>query len=75
MATKKWYTHDTNTGWHKSQSPDYRRRLALKAHGGDYLSTARGLQALANVTKDKATERAARADAKYFFAMNKKHNK
>jgi hypothetical protein len=46
---------------------DKRRRLVLKAHGGDKLASARGLLALANVTKDTETKRKADADAKYFF--------
>ncbi len=63
----KWYKPKGHSGWKKSQSPEYRRRLVLKAHKHSYLSAGRSMQALANVTKDKPTEKAASADARYFF--------
>lgn len=69
----KFFHPKVHTGWHKSQSITYRRRLALKAHGNDYLATGRALQALANITQDSATERKAKQDANYFFSMNRKH--
>ena len=69
---RRWYVHRTHMGWKKTQSPAYRRRLALKAHKGDLLATARALQALANVTRDPATKAKARADARYFFARYRK---
>jgi hypothetical protein len=69
----KFFNPKVHTGWKKTQSQSYRRRLALKAHGNDYLSTARGLQALSNISQDKATSRLAKSDAKYFYDMNKKH--
>ena len=75
MSTKvkKWSPPEwTHTGWKKEQTPAYRRRLALKGHGGDVLATARGLQRLANLTADPATKRAARADAKHFYAKYRK---
>ena len=69
MKVDKWFpTKDrTHTGWEKSMPMDKRRRLVLKAHGRDYLASARGLQALANVTKDSETKQKAKADAKYFY--------
>jgi len=64
----KWYRHTTTMGWRKDLSQSYRRSNALRAHNGDLLATARALQALANVTTDGGTRRAAKADAKHFFA-------
>jgi hypothetical protein len=49
-----------------------RRQLALKAHKGDKLATARALQALSNVTQDKVTKRLARVDALYFYELHRK---
>ena len=46
-----------------------RRELVLEAYNGDYLTSARSKQALANVTRDQATKVAALADARYFFRM------
>jgi hypothetical protein len=60
-------------GWSKKHSTLTRRKLALESRsqmqslGDKRLSAARALQALANVTKDRATKAKARADAKYFF--------
>ncbi len=75
MAKKveKFFNPQVHTGWHKSQSKDYRRRLALKAHDNNYLSTGRAMQSLANVSQDKQTQRLAKQDANYFFSMHKKH--
>jgi len=55
------------TGWKKHLQPEERRALALAAHGGDQLSAAKSLMALSNVTTDRATQKAARADALYFY--------
>jgi hypothetical protein len=71
----KFYNPKVHTGWHKSQSLAYRRNLVLKAHGRDLLSSARAMQALANVTQDKQTAIAARADAQYFFREHKRKKK
>ena len=68
----KFFNPKVHTGWHKGQSLEYRRRLVLTAHKGNHLSAGRGMQALANTTKDSATARAAKADANYFFKMNAK---
>ena len=65
-------------GWKKTQSSKTRRRLALSSRPKNwtlkhrYLSTARALQSLANVTKDKQTKVNARADAKYFYEKYKR---
>ena len=66
---KKWFKPGISSGWKKDMPPKERRELVLEAHGGDYLSAARSKQALANVTKDPATKRAAQADAEYFLKM------
>jgi hypothetical protein len=53
--------------WHKDDMEEVRRANALKAHNGNELTTARALQALANVTTDPETAKLAKADADYFF--------
>lgn len=69
----KWFNPKTvDTGWSKSLPVKERRELMLEAHGGDYLSAARALLALHNVTKDKTTKIAAFADAKYFFKLHER---
>jgi hypothetical protein len=67
----KWYNPQVHTGWHKSQGTVYRRRLAVHAHKGDYLATARAMDSLARVTKDSQTARLAKADANYFYKKHK----
>ncbi len=62
-------------GWSKDDNQDKRRRVALRSRQGNALKTARGLQALGNVTQDKETAQKAKADAKYFYALNRKKNK
>lgn len=72
---KNWFETGKPLNWSKDDSMTTRRRAALKSRRGDYLKTARALNALANVTQDKETERKARADAKHFYAMYRKRNK
>jgi hypothetical protein len=67
MATEQWFEPGKPLGWKKSDTQAKRRRVALRNRKGDYLTTARALQSLSNVTQDKETERKARSDAKYFF--------
>ncbi len=64
---EKFYHPKVAMHWHKDQSAEVRRANALKAHNGNKLSTARALQALANVTTDAETAKLAKADADYFF--------
>jgi hypothetical protein len=52
-----------------------RRNKVLRAHGDDLLAAGKGMQALANISKDAATKRAASADAKYFFSKHKAKTK
>jgi len=65
--SKKFYHPKVEMHWHKDQSAEVRRKNALTAHSGNELSTARALQALANVTTDAKTGKLAKADADYFF--------
>lgn len=67
-----WFNPQTEMGWQKTQPAKKRRRLALRAHGGDGLATARALQALANVSQDRMTRTVAASDARYFFALHKR---
>ena len=67
MGKEKWFEAGKSLGWQKSDSVEKRRRIALRHRHGDKLATARALQALANVTKDKETKKKARADALYFY--------
>lgn len=75
----KWYKPKVHSGWRKDLTPRGRRIKALKAHKGNALSTARSLQALANVNAgkkgDAGTRRAASADAKYFYKLHEKTGK
>lgn len=69
---ERWFAPSVSMGWEKTQPTGVRRRLALKAHKGDKLATARALQALANVTTDRTTKKLARSDALYFFDLYRK---
>ena len=68
-----WFHPKTHTGWKKTQSATTRRRKLLSATDkrmslhDRYVNAGRKAIALANVTKDPATKRKARADANYFF--------
>jgi len=81
---KKWFQEAvakkppyTLGGWSKDLAPITRRRYALESRPKNwtlrhrYLSTARALQSLHNVTQDQTTKRAALADAKYFYGKLK----
>lgn len=75
MAYKKekWFEGLKETGWHKTQSADTRRRNLMDTtdHRKDIhdrrVQAARRMNALANVTTDRETEAKARADANYFY--------
>jgi hypothetical protein len=69
--SERWFSPGKRTGWSKRLPATERRRLALKAHKGSYLSAGRALQALSNVTTDWRTKVLAGQDARYFFRMNK----
>ena len=79
MAEKeKWYTHGKETGWRKGQKPSTRRRHLMsktdkrKSLHNRRIEAARRANALANVTKDRPTERAARSDARHFYRSARK---
>ena len=65
----KWYSSGKPLNWSKKDSQTTRRREALRARKGDYLATARALQALANVTTDPETRRKSEGDSHYFLKM------
>jgi hypothetical protein len=69
---EKWFKPGEPLGWRKEEKAATRRRKALASRDGNILATARALQALSNVTKDPATKRLARADARYFFRRYRK---
>ena len=70
---RRWFKPKKRTGWRKNQKPPTRRRKLLestskrKSLHDRYVEAARRAQALANVTRDAGTRRAAQADANYFF--------
>ena len=70
--SKQWYEPGVETGWEKEMPMAERRRLVLRAHKGDELASARSMQALSNVTTDRETKRAARADALFFYKVHRK---
>ena len=72
---KRWYKPGRELHWSKEDKPTTRRRNALKSRRGNELKAGRALQALANVTQDKGTEKAARSDARYFFEKHKREMK
>ncbi len=79
MGLKKWFQKAVmakppyKLNWKKSSPVARRRASALASRPKNwgakkrYLSTARALQALANVTKDSKTKELAKADAEYFY--------
>ena len=70
---RKWYKPKKETGWKKTQKPTTRRSKLLSSTSKSmkmhdrYVQAARRAQALANVTKDKATATKAKQDANYFY--------
>jgi len=69
---------DNLGGWRKEMPAEKRRADAIDSRpvnwsrSKKYLSAARALQALANVTTDDQTKHAAKQDADYFFKKAKK---
>ena len=72
MAKERWFNPKTSSGWKHDMPKKKRRELLLDAHDGSCLSAARSKQALANVTKSRATRKAAKEDAEYFFEKHRK---
>ena len=82
MSRKSYWFHPkTHTGWSKNQSATTRRRKLLNSTPKTwsmyhrYITAAKRINALANVTKDIETKRKARADANYFFKKARKLKK
>jgi len=71
-AVKRWYHPGVETGWQKDLDIKTRRELALRAHKGDLLATARSLMALSNVSTDPSTKAKSGADARYFYNEHRK---
>lgn len=82
---KKWFKKavkkrppNTLGGWKKNLPAKVRRDKAYKSRPKSWsaerklLSAARALIALANVTQDIETKKAARADATFFLVLRKK---
>ena len=73
MTRERWFKPRHHTGWRESQSPSTRRAQTMSTTDHRLnlhdrrVQAGRRLQALANVTTDRSTERKARADANYFF--------
>lgn len=65
--SRQWYSPQVKSGWEKQMPASKRRMLVLRAHKNDLLAAGRGMQALANVSTDKPTYRAAEMDSTYFF--------
>ena len=76
---EKWYKPRTRTGWRKRHAPSTRRRSLMKttdkrkSRHGRNLQAAKRANALANVTKDRETERKARADATHFYKRARRY--
>ncbi len=75
--SQKFFEPKVHSGWKADMAQDPRRRLALRAHKGNKLSTARSLQALSNVQHrvNPDVSRKAASDAQYFYAQHRKAKK
>lgn len=76
-----WFSPRSHSDWKKTQSATNRRRKLLsstdkrKSLHDRFVSAGRKIQALANVTKSKETEKKARSDALYFFRKARQKKK
>ena len=71
----RYWFHPIRTipGWHANLSASARRRaIARRARRTGWLSAARALQALANVTQSVKTRNAARSDALWAYEQYRK---
>jgi hypothetical protein len=75
FANKKWFHPRIHTGWDKHMTAIGRRRKAIIAHKGNYLTAGRSLQALSNTTTDPTTKRLSALDARYFFRKHQETKK
>lgn len=71
--TKKQFKKGEPLGWEATDTQSHRRKVALRSRGGDYLATARALQAVANAQQRRNPSVAGKAekDAEFFFRMHK----
>jgi len=73
MTKEKWFNPQSHSGWKETQGAEVRRRKVLssvpksKSKHSRYLSAARKIGALCNVTQDPGTKKKACADAQYFY--------
>ncbi len=73
----KWFDPEKERDWHKSQKPSTRRRNLMDSTSKNKTidnrreEARKAIQALANVTKDEPTRKAAQADANYFSKLRK----
>lgn len=74
---QRFFHPKVETGWKADMPMDKRRRLMLRAHGGDYLASGRAMTALANVQKriNPEVAKKAHADAEYFYKIHEKTGK
>ena len=81
LGKEKWFDPQKHRGWSKSQSASYRRSLLMKSTDkrkslhDRRLEAAHAMQALANVTEDRATRVKAKSDANYFYRLLKKRER
>jgi len=68
---EQWFDPQVETGWKKEQPQSIRRQKVLRAHKGNELASAQGMQALANVSTDRETASKARQDARFFFRQHR----
>lgn len=68
---EQWFDPQVETGWEKGQPQGVRRAKVLRAHKGDKLASAQAMQALSNITTDRETGRASKADAQYFYRLHR----
>jgi hypothetical protein len=67
-----WFKVKVHSGWSKTMPASKRRELVLKSHKRNPLSSARAMQALANISSDHETKKLAHADAVYFYNLHQK---
>jgi hypothetical protein len=71
--SQRFFHPKRHTGWRADMPAERRRSLVKSAHGGNLLSSARSMQALANVQRriNPSVSAKAKSDADYFFRLNR----
>lgn len=74
--SKRFYKHGTHTGWEHTMPAAKRRTILIRKYKSP-LKAARAKQELANITKrsNPSVNRAAQADANYFFRLARSKKK